>query len=108
MPNHDFEEDDDDGDFFVQGTTIERINDERRQNVQVQRQLSSELQEMKQLHTELHGQVTMLQKFCALKYRPLPLPGHPTKGQDRKVTSRPVNEERKQVGTRKDEKNKGE
>eukprot|EP00529_Nitzschia_sp_RCC80_P032121 CAMPEP_0113465242 /NCGR_PEP_ID=MMETSP0014_2-20120614/13635_1 /TAXON_ID=2857 /ORGANISM="Nitzschia sp." /LENGTH=218 /DNA_ID=CAMNT_0000357387 /DNA_START=105 /DNA_END=761 /DNA_ORIENTATION=+ /assembly_acc=CAM_ASM_000159 len=99
---------DDDGNFVVQGTTKERLNDERRHNVQVQQELLSELQEMKQVHTELQGQVTMLQKFCALKYRPLPSPGQPTKGHDRIVTSKTGNEEHKLLVGRNDLKKKGD
>ena len=106
--DYDDDDDDDDGGFVAQGTTTERIKDERYQNVQAQRQLLSELQEMKQVHTELHGQVTMLQKFCALKYRPLPSQGHATKGHDRMVASKPGNEERRLVVTRKDEQKKGD
>ena len=103
----DYDDDDHDGGGFVgRGTTMERINDERQQNVQAQQELLSELREMNQVHTELHGQVTMLQKFCALKYGPLPSPGHTTKGHDRIVTSKSGKEERNLVVTKKDEKKK--
>lgn len=102
------DDDDKDDDFVVKGTTKERINDERRYNVQAQQVLLSELQEVKQVHTELQDQVTMLQKLCALKYRPLLPSGQPKKGHDRRVTPNTVNTANEEYELRNDVKNKGD